>query len=135
MCLSTLGNFFFFFFFFLEDLKILFKSESQRERGRDRDLHPLDLFPSGRFCQSWVALKPGARSSLQVSHTGARAQGLWPSPLHSQGISRELGQKCGSWDSYQRHVGCRWHRQSHHSDPTSRNFLDWKILRLWLYPN
>ena len=65
---------------------------------RDRKIfHPMIHFPSDRNSWSWVNLKPGARSLLWVSHTGAGSQSFGPSssstvfPGHRQGAGWEVG--------------------------------------------
>uniref|UniRef100_G1TG85 Ankyrin 1 n=1 Tax=Oryctolagus cuniculus TaxID=9986 RepID=G1TG85_RABIT len=64
---------------------------SDREGETERIFHLLVHSPDGQNVQGWARLKPGAWSSIRVSHVGAGAQALGPSSASSPGAL------AGSW--------------------------------------
>lgn len=86
-----------------------FERQSDREMQRQREIFSLVHSLTGHNSQVCVSLKPGARISTLVSHTGSRGSRAWTVfcflPRH---VNRKLHQKQCSQDSAWRcDIGCQ----------------------------
>lgn len=84
--------------FFVNIFKMYMKREKGKERGRERASICYLLIHSKIVAMARVRLKPSARKSTWVSHTGVRDPSTW-GIIHCLPmlISRKLNQKLSSW--------------------------------------